>query len=87
MQLYIGNLKSSEDRPAKELKNFKKISLEPGETKTVEFEINGEELLCFSTKHKRWMTEKGKYRAYVCASETDVRGSVDFDVEYTDVYP
>jgi beta-glucosidase len=81
VQLYIGDVKASEDRPLKELKDFKKISLEPGETKTVEFEITAEDLQYFSGKNHKWIAEPGKFKAYVCASETDVRGEVGFELK------
>ncbi len=42
VQLYIGDEKCSVDRPKKELKNFAKVSLRPGETKTVTMDINEE---------------------------------------------
>lgn len=81
VQLYIGDVKASEDRPKKELKDFQKISLEPGETKTVEFTITADDLQYFSTKSGDWTLEPGKFKAYICASETDVRGEVGFEVE------
>lgn len=81
VQLYIGDVKASEDRPKKELKDFQKISLAPGETKTVEFTITADDLQYFSTKSGGWTLEPGKFKAYVCASETDVKGEVGFEVE------
>ena len=44
VQLYIRDLVSSVTRPVKELKGFQKISLQPGETKTVSLEITPESL-------------------------------------------
>ena len=43
-QLYVGYPGSRVDRPAKELKGFAKVSLQPGETKRVEFELPIERL-------------------------------------------
>ena len=39
VQLYIGDEQSSLPRPVKELKGFQKVSLNPGQTRTVTFEI------------------------------------------------
>lgn len=39
VQMYISDVVSSLTRPAKELKGFAKVNLEPGETQTVEFHI------------------------------------------------
>ncbi len=44
VQLYIGDLVSSVTRPVKELKDFKRISLAPGESKTVNFTITPDKL-------------------------------------------
>ena len=44
VQLYIRDLVSSVTRPIKELKDFKRISLGPGESKTVEFVITPDKL-------------------------------------------
>lgn len=44
IQLYIRDLIASVSRPVKELKGFKRISLEPGQTKNVKFEISAEDL-------------------------------------------
>jgi beta-glucosidase len=40
VQLYIRDVKSSLNRPVKELKAFKKATLHPGETKSVTFTID-----------------------------------------------
>ena len=81
VQLYISDLKLSEDRPAKELKNFKKVSLKAGETKTVTFNIRPEALQFWSTKTHSFILEPGKFKAHFCASETDVKSSVEFEVK------
>ncbi|MBR1546414.1 MAG: glycoside hydrolase family 3 C-terminal domain-containing protein [Prevotella sp.] len=77
VQLYINDEKSSEPRPFKELKAFKKVELQPGETKNVSFEITGNDL-CFYSDHGSWIVEPGKFTAYICSSETDVRAKVSF---------
>ncbi|MCR4853446.1 MAG: glycoside hydrolase family 3 C-terminal domain-containing protein [Prevotella sp.] len=79
VQLYIQDVKCSVDRPLKELKGFKKVSLKPGETQTVTFTITPEELKFFSEKNHDWELEPGRFKAYVCSSETDVRGVADFE--------
>lgn len=65
VQLYISDLKSSVLRPAKELKGFEKITLAPGETKTVEFEITPAMLSFFDPATHSWTAEPGKFRASV----------------------
>ena len=78
VQLYIGDEKCSVDRPKKELKNFVKVSLRPGETKTVTMDITEQDLKFWDEASHGWKAEPGKFRAYVCASAEDVRGVVSF---------
>lgn len=77
IQMYIGDEESSEVRPFKELKAFRKVELQPGETKNVTFEITGNEL-CYFSERGYWFVEPGKFTAYFCSSETDVRAKVSF---------
>ncbi len=81
VELFIGDKVSSEERPVKELKNFAKVSLVPGETKQVQFEITPEDLQYWSTKEHGFVAEPGIFKAYVCASETDVRGVAEFELK------
>ncbi len=81
VQLYIGDDKCSVDRPTKELKGFQKVSLAPRQTKTVTFSINVDDLKFFSEKEHEWVAEPGKFKAYVCASSADVRGTVPFELK------
>lgn len=81
VQLYIGQRKPSEPRPAKELKSFEKIELQPGETKTVDFQIDRSMLAFYSADNHGWKVEPGRFDAYVCASSADVRGQAGFSVK------
>ena len=81
VQLYIGDEKASAERPRKELKDFAKVELQPGETKTVSFDITTEALQFWSDKTHSWTAEPGGFKAYVCASETDVRGTAEFTLQ------
>lgn len=82
VQLYISDVKAPVQRPAKELKYFSKVYLQPGETKTVTFSISPEDLAYFDADNHRWTSHAGKYRAHVAASSADVRSTVPF--EYVD---
>ena len=81
VQLYIGDQEAYLDRPVKELKGFKKVHLEPGETKTVEFVIEPDMLKFFDDAKHEWVLEKGKFTAYVGASSKDIRSEVSFEVK------
>ncbi|MFK7834189.1 MAG: beta-glucosidase BglX [Winogradskyella sp.] len=69
VQLYIRDLVASFVRPVKELKDFKKISLKPGESKDVIFTINAETLQ-FYTANKKWEVEPGEFDVWIGGSST-----------------
>ena len=81
VQLYIGDDKATVLRPVKELKGFEKISLAPGETKSVTFTITADDLKYFDEATHSWKAEAGKFTAYVGSSSTDIRGKVKFTLE------
>ena len=81
VQLYIGDDKCSVDRPAKELKGFEKVSLAPGETKTVEFNITLKDLQFFDEATHAWKAEPGKFKAYIGANELDIRSTAAFTLK------
>ncbi|MCM1236586.1 MAG: glycoside hydrolase family 3 C-terminal domain-containing protein, partial [Ruminococcus flavefaciens] len=64
VQLYGVDKVASIVRPAEELIGFKRITLEPGETKTVKFIFNID-ILAFYDKPKHWILEKGEFEFYV----------------------
>ncbi len=80
VQLYVGYKGSKVDRPEKELKGFKKIELEPGEVKTVCFELSPSQLAYFNTKENRWEIEEIEYLVYIGASSRDIRLKASFRV-------
>lgn len=78
VQLYISDTKASVKRPAKELKNFAKIYLEPGQTKTVTFTVRPSDLAFFDAGAHDWKAEPGEFRAHVGAASDDIRSSLRF---------
>ena len=81
VQLYGSDLKTTLPRPVKELKGFKKISLEPGQTETVTFEISRGDLSYFDDAKHAWVVDPGKFEALVGASSRDIRSKVSFKVK------
>ncbi len=81
VQLYISDLKSSLPRPAKELKGFEKITLQPGETETVSFTINKSSLSFFDPEKHDWITESGDFEALIGSSSSDIRCKTAFIVK------
>ncbi|MBQ0046935.1 MAG: fibronectin type III-like domain-contianing protein [Prevotellaceae bacterium] len=78
VQLYIGDDKASVVRPAKELKHFQKVALNPGETKTVTFTITTDDLKFFDEDKHEWVAESGTFKAYVGASVADIKAVLPF---------
>ena len=79
IQLYIGDEECSVLRPVKELKDFRKVQLLPNEEKEVKFTIKPEALQFFDDKQRTWVAEPGKFKAYIAASSSDIRGTVTFE--------
>ena len=82
VQGYIKVPVSKVERPEKELKKFEKISLEPGETKKVQFELSERDLSFWSVDTKSWQVEPAEYILEVGASEGDIRESASVWLGY-----
>ena len=80
VQLYIGDIESSLERPVKELKGFKKVALAPGETAKVTFEIDEDMLKFYDPAQNGWVLEEGEFTAYVGAASDDIRTAVEFTI-------
>jgi beta-glucosidase len=72
VQLYIRDLVGSVTRPVKELKGFERITLKPGEKRTVTFEITPEKL-SFYTNRMEWAVEPGEFSLMVGGNSRDVQ--------------
>ncbi|WP_028537515.1 glycoside hydrolase family 3 N-terminal domain-containing protein [Paenibacillus sp. J14] len=70
VQLYITDVASKVTRPAKELKGFRKIFLQPGETQTVEFTVGPEQLQYIGQNYKP-VVEPGEFRVHVGKNVND----------------
>jgi len=70
VQMYIRDLLSSVTRPIKELKGFQKVTLEPGETKTVALEITPESLAFYDINMK-YVVEPGDFAIMLGNSSRD----------------
>ena len=78
VQLYIGDMECSVDRPRKELKNFVKLNLAPGETQMAKFTITLDDLKYYSESIHDWTVEPGTFRAYLSTNSSDEGCYVDF---------
>ena len=74
VQLYVRDLVGEVTRPVKELKAFRKIALEPGESATVTFEVPAQSL-GFPGLEMRYKVEPGAFQVWVGPSSDEGLGS------------
>jgi beta-glucosidase len=79
VQLYINDMVASITRPVKELKGFKRMTLKPAETKTVEFELPLE-TLGFYDKDMKFIVEPGMFKVMIGRSSKDIILEGEFEV-------
>ncbi|MBL4559488.1 MAG: beta-glucosidase BglX [Labilibaculum sp.] len=72
VQLYIQDPKATYARPVKELKKFKKIKLEPGESKEVSFILEAKDLGYYSPEGE-FLIESGVYHIYIGENSQEVQ--------------
>lgn len=71
-QLYVGELNPTVERPVRELKGFKKVFLNPGQSKTVSFNIDESALCFYNVAAKKWTANSGEYEISVGSSSRDL---------------
>jgi len=79
VQLYIGDEVSSVIRYEKELRGFERISLAPGESKTVHFTLTPEELWMIDA-NMQWKVEAGWFTVMAGSSSQDIRVQGRFEI-------
>ena len=87
VQLYISDRISTVSKSEKELKDFAKVYLEPGEEKCITFMIKDNQLAYYNLSLRKWIVEPGTYDLLIGASSQDIRlrGEYVYDkgCEYT----
>jgi beta-glucosidase len=81
VQVYVREINASLSRPEKELKAFKKISLEPGETHKIMFSLDREAFWFYDPDKKGWRVNSGEYDILIGASSNDIRLSNRVKIE------
>ena len=64
VQLYLRDLAASVARPVRTLKDFRKVTLNPGESREVSFTVT-EEMLRFYDRSMRWVSEPGGFDLFI----------------------
>ncbi|MCG7377991.1 glycoside hydrolase family 3 C-terminal domain-containing protein [Paenibacillus sp. ACRSA] len=83
VQLYIRDVESTVIRPAKELKAFAKIQLEPGESKVIGFSLDKRSFAYYNVDMKDWHVETGEFEIQVGSSSRDIHLHTRVTVEST----
>lgn len=78
VQLYIHDVKASLDRPEKELKGFKKVWLQPGESKDVDITIDNSALSFYDEATQSWVSESGDFIALIGNAADNLTQKVKF---------
>ncbi len=78
VQVYVGDPVSSLVRPPKELKGFKKVHLEPGQSAVVEFTLDERALSFYDPYQGRWVAEPGAFNVLFGSSSRDIRAQASF---------
>ncbi|TRX53942.1 glycoside hydrolase family 3 C-terminal domain-containing protein [Thalassomonas sp. M1454] len=81
VQLYLNDVQASVERPAKELKGFGKVHLQPGETKTVSMTLKQRDLSFWDVNTNDWLAEPGQFDVLIGASHTDIKLNTSFQYQ------
>lgn len=79
VQLYLRDMVSQPLRPIKELKDFKKILLQPGEIKRVTFYLKRDALSFYNDKLER-ITQPGTFQLMIGSASSDIRLQKSFEL-------
>ncbi|ACS99517.1 beta-glucosidase [Paenibacillus sp. JDR-2] len=83
VQLYVRDVDSTVMRPTKELKQFAKVDLQPGEATTVTLTLDKRSFAYYNVQVKDWHVESGQYEILIGRSSEDIALSDTLTVEST----
>jgi beta-glucosidase len=70
VQLYVHQRFGSASRPVRELKGFEKISLRPGEKRTVSFTLKKSDLSYWSSAQRKWVEDAADFDVWIGEDST-----------------
>jgi beta-glucosidase len=73
VQLYVKHIGSAVDRPAKELRGFKRVPIKAGETKTVTINLPASRLAYWDVAAKKWVVENDQVQLLLGSSSADTK--------------
>ncbi|MEV7887718.1 glycoside hydrolase family 3 C-terminal domain-containing protein [Streptomyces sp. NPDC002817] len=80
VQLYAHQRVSRDKQPLKQLEAFQRVTLKPGETKTVRLKLTKKDLAHWDVTRSRWVVEQGTYDVLVGSSSADIRTRTTWQV-------
>jgi beta-glucosidase len=80
VQLYLRDEVASLVRPVKELKDFTKLLLQPGESREITFVIKKEKL-SFYNQQLQWVAEPGSFDLMIGSASNDIRLKSKFELK------
>jgi len=78
VQLYVSDKKASVDRPLKELKAFRKVFLQPGESREVKLTIGRDALSFYDEATGSWKAEPGQFEALIGTASDRISSKLKF---------
>jgi beta-glucosidase len=83
VQLYVRPVNAPHSRVVKELRGFQRLNLQPGEERTVSFDISPQvDLKYYDDVHHAYAVDPGSYEVQIGASSSDIRLANDFVVQH-----
>ena len=87
VQLYMHNRDSKVTQPKEQLQGFERISLKPGETKTVHFSMPVEQLSYWDTDKHQYVINAGTFELMIGGASDDARQKGSFEVTSESAWP
>lgn len=81
VQLYVHQQQSGVKRPAKELRGFRRVTLNPGQTTTVTLEVPAEKLAFYDVTVHGFVVDPGRYDVMIGSSSDDIRARAAIEVD------
>jgi hypothetical protein len=80
-QLYVEQVGAKTPRPSKALKGFQRVSLKPGESRTIQLPLTADVLAAWDAGTHTWKLEPGPVKISIGSSSALIRSSVTLTVE------
>ena len=80
LPLAVELAKAGADEPVKQLRGFQKVTVKPGQTEKVQFQLRRRDLSVWDVVAQEWAVVKGEYKMHVGASSRDLKAAATMQV-------